>query len=90
MENKWRRRDVLRVLGSIAATAAFPNRVRAADPPSAIMTTLSSYMSDAANRTLPQEAVEKKKHVIIDPLAAILETLPSRNQQDRAATNGVS
>ena len=36
------------------------------------MTTLSSYMSDAANRTLPQEAVEKTKHVIIDTLAAMI------------------
>ena len=70
MKSNWQRRDVLRVLGCMAATTAFPIRVRAADPPGAIMTTLSTYMSDAANRSLPQDAVEKTKHVIIDTLAA--------------------
>jgi 2-methylcitrate dehydratase PrpD len=72
MTNKWNRRDVLRVLGSMAASTALPIHLRAADPPSAIMTTLSTYMSDAANRSLPQEAVEKTKHVIIDTLAAMI------------------
>src|SRR5947207_10774507 len=72
MRKGWHRRDVLRVLGSMAASTAFPFSLRAADPPSAIMTTLSTYMSDAANRSLPQEAVEKTKHVIIDTLAAMI------------------
>ena len=72
MTDTWRRRDVLRVLGSMAATAALPIRLRAADPPSAIMTTLSTYMSEARNRSLPQEAVEKTKDAIIDTLAAMI------------------
>jgi 2-methylcitrate dehydratase PrpD len=69
MTDNWRRRDVLRVLGSMAA---LPIALRAADPPGEIMTTLSTYMSEAANRSLPQEAIEKTKHVIIDTLAAMI------------------
>jgi 2-methylcitrate dehydratase PrpD len=56
----------------MAATTALPLRLRAADPPSAIMTTLSTYMSEAANRSLPPEAIEKTKYAIIDALAAMI------------------
>ena len=34
------------------------------------MATLSTYMSEAGNRRLPEEAVEKTKHVVIDTPAA--------------------
>jgi 2-methylcitrate dehydratase PrpD len=36
------------------------------------MTTLSSYMSEAAGRKLPDAVVEKTKHLILDTLAAMI------------------
>jgi 2-methylcitrate dehydratase PrpD len=45
----------------------------AADPPiSPLMTTLSAYMSEAAGRKLPDEVIEKTKHLILDTLAAMI------------------
>src|SRR5580698_3079642 len=41
-------------------------------PVSAVMTRLSSYMSDAAGRALPDEVVEKTKHHILDTFAAMI------------------
>ena len=40
--------------------------------PSPVMTTLSTYMSGAAARALPPEAVEHAKHHILDTLAAMV------------------
>ena len=48
---------------------------------SPMMTTLSNYMSEAAGRALPDEAVEKAKQHILDTLAAMIsgsELLPGR------------
>jgi len=39
---------------------------------SPVMTTLSTYMSEACNRALPAEVVEKAKHHILDTLAAMV------------------
>ena len=36
------------------------------------MNALSSYMSEAANRPLPEEVVEKTKHHILDTLGAMV------------------
>src|SRR5438309_4717772 len=46
----------------------------AAAPPevSSVMTTLSTYMSEAASRRLPDAVVEKTKHLILDTLAAMV------------------
>lgn len=67
------RRDLLRGMGAALASTAFATgTARAAEPPSAVMTTLSRYMSEAANRALPDDAIEKTKHVIIDTLAAMV------------------
>jgi 2-methylcitrate dehydratase PrpD len=55
------------------AVAAFPTRARsAALPVSEVMTRLSSYMSEAAGRALPEEVVEKTKHHILDTFAAMI------------------
>src|SRR5207247_11281260 len=35
-------------------------------------TPLRTYMSEAGNRSLPQEAIEKTQHVVIDTLAAMI------------------
>ena len=45
---------------------------KAAQPPSAVMTTLSTYMSDAGGRALPEEAGEKAKQHILDTFAAMI------------------
>src|SRR4030095_13672135 len=45
------------------------------------MTTLSTYMSEARNRALPEAVVEKAKHHILDTFAAIIsgaELAPGR------------
>ena len=36
------------------------------------MTTLSTYMSEAGTRALPDAVVEKTKHMILDTLAAAI------------------
>ncbi len=67
------RREMLQCAGAVLASAAFPTRAESVTPPtSEIMTTLSTYMSEAASRKLPQEAVEKTKHVILDTVAAMV------------------
>ena len=70
---KMTRRDALqRAYGWIAA-AALP--ARAADPAPAvsqIMTRLSTYMGDAANHKLPEDVIEKARHLILDTLAAMI------------------
>src|SRR5437867_9433326 len=79
------RRRLLQGAGWIVAAAARPraeSMVRlkpdttyaAAAPPevSSVMTTLSTYMSEAASRRLPDAVVEKTKHLILDTLAAMV------------------
>jgi 2-methylcitrate dehydratase PrpD len=67
------RRSVLQRAGGFIAAAAFPTRgLTAALPVSEVMTRLSSYMSEAAGRALPEEAVEKTKHHILDTFAAMI------------------
>ena len=67
------RRHVLRGMGMGLAAAAFPTRFAfAADQISPVMATLSSYMSEARNRALPPDVVEKAKHHILDTFVAML------------------
>ena len=54
------------------AAAALPAGVRASEPASAVMTKLSSYMSEARERALPAEVIEKVKHHILDTFAAMI------------------
>jgi 2-methylcitrate dehydratase PrpD len=65
------RREILRSAAAILASAAFPFKGEAAAV-SEVMTKLSAYMGDAAGRTLPDEVVEKTKHMILDTLAAMI------------------
>ncbi|HEV7966144.1 MAG TPA: MmgE/PrpD family protein [Candidatus Acidoferrales bacterium] len=76
------RRGVLRRAGWAAAATAF-SRVSAlaADSASPAMARLSSYLSDARNRALPDEVTEKAKHHILDTFAAMVsgsELLPGQ------------
>jgi 2-methylcitrate dehydratase PrpD len=68
------RRLLLRRAGSLFALAALdPMISEAADAPiSQVMTRLSTYMSEAADRSLPDEVVEKAKHHILDTFAAMI------------------
>jgi 2-methylcitrate dehydratase PrpD len=67
------RRRLLQTAGGLMAAAAWPvRRVSAAPPVSEMMTTLSTYMSGAASRALPDAVVEKTKHLILDTFAAML------------------
>ncbi len=67
------RRDVLQRAGWVAAAAAFPGGLGlAAESVSPVMATLSTYMSEARNRALPDEVAEKTKHHILDTFAAMV------------------
>src|SRR5579871_1640981 len=62
-----------RTLLKTAAALAVPLRfARAANPPSPVIVKLGNYMSEAANRALPDEVIEKTKHHILDTLAAMV------------------
>jgi 2-methylcitrate dehydratase PrpD len=63
------RRTMLLQAGGIAA-AVVPSR--ATDPPSAVTTKLSAYMSEARDHILPAQVIEKAKHHILDTFAAML------------------
>src|SRR2546423_15378215 len=63
-----RRAILKRAGGLLAATTA----ARSAQPAGPVMTQLSSYMSQASTRTLPNEVVEKAKHHILDTFAAMI------------------
>ena len=65
----------------IAAAAGTPARGMRAEPraqarpgkgASGVMATLSTYMSEAAGRDLPADALEKTKHHVLDTLAAMV------------------
>lgn len=92
MDTRLTRRTVLGVLGVGPLGVA-----RAAVPPGPIISKISTFMSEAPRRALPDAVVEKTKHVVIDTLAAMIsgsELVPGRfaiqfarsNQGDRVAT----
>ncbi len=67
------RRRLLQCAGGFFAAAAFPLRVFGEDASvSRMMTTLSTFMSEAGNRALPDFVIEKTKHLILDTLAAMV------------------
>ena len=62
-----------RVLQSGAAVAALPAHLAAgAQPVGPVMAALSSYMSAAHARALPDEVAEKTKHHVLDTFAAMI------------------
>ena len=63
------RRRLLQGAGGAIAAAVFPKRPAVAgEPASPIMTKLSAYMSEARNRPLPDEVLEKAKQHILDKI----------------------
>ncbi len=67
------RRDLLRRAAWIAAASGLPYgaKLYALDV-SPVMTTLSTYMSEARNRTVPDKAADEAKHHILDTLGAMI------------------
>ena len=76
------RRNLLELAGLAFATTAIPTAAITAKPAanldeaaqgvSPVMDKLSRYMSEADERALPDEVVEKAKHHILDTLAAMI------------------
>jgi 2-methylcitrate dehydratase PrpD len=58
--------------GALAAGAYPLTRISAAEPPSPVMSRLSSYMAEAKDRLLPPEALEKTKQIVLDTFAAMI------------------
>lgn len=70
-----KRRDLLKTAGGTIAASLLPVEFAWAQTKSAVsplMTTLSTYMAEAARRPLPDAVVEKTKHMILDALAAAI------------------
>jgi 2-methylcitrate dehydratase PrpD len=73
--NGWclsRRGLLQRASWAVAAAGLSRVPALAADSVSPTMARLSSYMSDARNRTLPDEVIERAKHHILDTFAAMV------------------
>jgi 2-methylcitrate dehydratase PrpD len=67
------RRDLLQRAAWITAAAAFPCAVEiTAQDVSPVMTALSTYMSEARNRELPDKVLQEAKHHILDTIAAMV------------------
>lgn len=67
------RRELLHRSGLVlAGTALVPRLLRASGTVSPVMERLSTYMSEAANRVLPEEVVEKAKRHALDTFGAMI------------------
>jgi 2-methylcitrate dehydratase PrpD len=67
------RRRLVRAAAGVAAAAAIPRRTWAAsDEISPVMAKLSTYMSEAGSRALPDQVVQETKYHILDTLAAMI------------------
>ncbi len=76
------RRSLFELAGLTIATMALPDDLamamqsastdKAAQGVSPVMEKLSTYMSEASGRALPEEVVEKAKHHVLDTFAAMI------------------
>jgi 2-methylcitrate dehydratase PrpD len=67
------RRGALKSAGAMIAAAALPHRAAiAADPAGSVIATLSTYMSEAHGRALPDKVMQEAKHHILDTFAAMV------------------
>jgi 2-methylcitrate dehydratase PrpD len=82
MSTSLTRRGLVRGAAGVAAMAAFPRGTSATvDEISPVMARLSSYMSEASGRALPDQVVQETKYHILDTLAAMVsgsELTPGR------------
>src|SRR6266704_2516268 len=78
MADNLSRRHLLKLAAALPVTAGLgelslrPRPASAAPATSNLMSMLSTYMSEAASRKLPEEIVEKTKQVILDTVAAMI------------------
>src|SRR5438552_6238021 len=78
MADNLSRRQLLKLAAALPVTAGVgelslrPRPASAAPATSNLMSMLSTYMSEAASRKLPEEIVEKTKQVIVDTVAAMI------------------
>jgi 2-methylcitrate dehydratase PrpD len=82
------RRGLVRAAATVAAAAAMPRRVWAASEEiSPVMAKLSTYMSEAGSRALPDQVLQETKYHILDTLAAMISgsELPPGGQALRFA-----
>jgi hypothetical protein len=82
------RRGLVRAAAGVAAATALPHHVWAASEEiSRVMAKLSTYMSEAGSRALPDEVAEETKYHILDTLAAMISgsELPPGRQALRFA-----
>ena len=86
------RRDLLQRAAWIAAASGIPWGARLyAQDVSPVMTKLSTYMSEARGRTMPEKAMDETKHHILDTLAAMIsgsELPPGRRAMQFARAYG--
>jgi 2-methylcitrate dehydratase PrpD len=67
------RRGLLQRAGWAVAATALPRSIAlGAENVSPVMARLSSYMSEARDRALPDDVVEKTKHHVLDTIAAMI------------------
>jgi 2-methylcitrate dehydratase PrpD len=67
-----RRRLLERLAGAASAAALTARIAPAAEPAGAVMTRLSTYMSEAPGRSIPAGVIEKAKHHVVDTVAAMI------------------
>jgi 2-methylcitrate dehydratase PrpD len=82
------RRGLVRATAAFAAAAALPRPIwAAAEEISPVMSKLSTYMSEAGSRALPEQVVQETKYHILDTLAAMISgsELPPGRQALRFA-----
>jgi 2-methylcitrate dehydratase PrpD len=86
------RRCLLQSAAWITTAAAFPCAIEmAAEDVSPVMTALSTYMSEARNRELPDKVLQETKHHILDTIAAMVsgsELPPGRHAIQFARSYG--
>ncbi len=66
------RRGVLQAGGAAVAAALPAGMATSAQPVGPVMAALSTYMSEARDRALPADVVEKTKHHVLDTFAAMI------------------
>ena len=86
------RRTWLQHAAWVTATVAFPQLARTVgNDVSPVMEKLSTYMAEARNRALPDNALQETKHHVLDTIAAMVsgsELPPGRMAIDFARTYG--
>ncbi len=66
------RRDLLMGVAATIIPSVFRSSVFAQEPPSPLMSALSSYLSQARDRALPTDVAEKTRYHILDTFAAMI------------------